>query len=68
MNANNSLGHQGMSEQNAGYRAGLAGEPRPGKDKGRAYYNGWLNGTQERLLEEGRQNMIATGSHGHAVV
>lgn len=44
----NSRAHQSQQEWNAGYRHGLNGGERPARDKGAAYYGGWLAGKADR--------------------
>lgn len=48
--------HQSQQEYRAGYLHGLAGGERPSREKGSAYYGGYLCGKAEReeRKEEGK--------------
>lgn len=44
----NGKSHQAQSEYRAGYQHGLNGGEKPGRDKGSAYFGGYLCGKAER--------------------
>jgi ribosome modulation factor len=44
--------HQSQQEMKAGYRAGLTGEPKPAREKGRAFFHGWQQGTADRAEQQ----------------
>lgn len=45
---------QGQQEYRAGYLHGLNGGDRPARNKGNAYYGGWLVGSAERAEQQGK--------------
>lgn len=47
--------HQAQQEWSAGYQHGLNGGDRPSREKGSAYYGGWLVGMAEREQRQVKQ-------------
>jgi hypothetical protein len=55
MNQPTLLAQQSAKEYAAGYRAGLAGEPVPRREKGKSFRHGYENGKQDRQEQQGEQ-------------